>query len=221
MGTIKLERPRKMRDLVNQTQSNGKLPGPTPRAICVYCGSGKGLDPAYAKSAQVLGKSMAQAGVCLVYGGGSNGLMGEVARAVLKHGGHVTGIMPENISSIEPPLREVQELIFTKSLHERKMLMFERSDAFVALPGGLGTLEELVEQLTWAQLRHHEKPVVIANIAGYWNPLLALFRAMEGETFIRAGLEARFLLVEKAFEILPVISRSWDPTPDHADTSLF
>ncbi len=164
---------------------------------------------------------MAQAGIALVYGGSSNGLMGEIARATLAHGGRVTGIMPENIVTIEPPLREVQEMIFTKSLHERKMLMFERSDAFIALPGGLGTLEELVEQLTWAQLKHHEKPVVIANIDGYWNPLLALFRVMEEETFIRAGLEARYLLVERASEIVPIVTRSWDPTPDYIDTASF
>lgn len=174
--------------------------------ICVYCGSGKGLNPRFAEAARILGKSMAEAGIGLVYGGGSNGLMGEVARSVLAHGGHVTGIMPENLIEIEPPLREVQELRLVASLHERKWQMFQRSDAFVALPGGIGTLEELVEQLTWVQLGHHRKPVVIVNIDGYWEPLLKLFQAMREETFIRNGLETKFLLVNEAADVLPILA---------------
>jgi hypothetical protein len=179
------------------------------RAVCVYCGSGRGLNPVYAEAAKTLGATLAKAGVGLVFGGSGNGLMGVTARAVLEHGGHVTGIIPRNLVGIEAPFTDAQELLYTGSLHERKMLMFERSDAFVALPGGLGTLEELVEQMTWAQLKHHEKPVVLANINGYWNPLLELFREMEAETFIRPGLEARFLLVDDAAEILPAVANSW------------
>ncbi|MBC8049772.1 MAG: TIGR00730 family Rossman fold protein [Chitinophagales bacterium] len=208
-----------MKDLLSPNPSALPIAAAAPRAICVYCGSGKGVNPAYAESARVLGQSMARAGITLVYGGSSNGLMGEIARATLGHGGHVIGIMPENLALIEPPLRDVQELIFTKSLHDRKMMMFERSDAFVALPGGLGTLEELVEQLTWAQLRHHEKPVIIANMGGYWNPLLALFRAMEAETFIRPGLEARYLLVENARDIVPLVAKFWNPAAQSMDTA--
>ena len=123
--------------------------------ICVYCGSGPGLNPAYLQAANFLGHAMAERGIGLVYGGGSLGLMGEVARGVLAGGGRVTGIIPQFLSDKERMLREVQELIVVDDMHQRKKLMFERSDAFVALPGGIGTLEELVEQLTWAQLGRH------------------------------------------------------------------
>ena len=140
--------------------------------ICVYCGSGKGRNPAYATAARQLGKSLAKAGIGLVYGGGSLGLMGEVARSTLKHGGHVTGIIPKFLSARERMLTDVDELIVTEDMHERKMMMFNKADAFVALPGGIGTLEELIEQLTWAQLGQHRKPIVIANIGGYGTPVM-------------------------------------------------
>ncbi len=175
------------------------------RAVCVYCGSGSGHNPAYSRAAQTLGKSLAGAGVGLVYGGGGNGLMGETARSVLRHGGRVTGIIPQFLSEKESMLRDVQELIVTDDMHQRKKLMFERSDAFVALPGGIGTLEELIEQLTWAQLGRHTKPIVLANIDGFWDPLLALLAHMRDEAFIRAGLEVRFMTVDKAKDILPTI----------------
>lgn len=173
--------------------------------ICVYCGSGPGLDPVYVKSARALGHEMADKGVGLVYGGGSLGLMGEVARAVLGAGGSVTGIIPDFLSEREKMLRDVQELIVTGSMHERKQAMFDRSDAFVALPGGIGTLEELVEQLTWSQLGQHTKPIVLANIAGYWDPLLALFARMQKETFIRAGLNLNINVVPEVSDILRTI----------------
>jgi uncharacterized protein (TIGR00730 family) len=182
-------------------------------SVCVYCGSGKGLNPRYAEAARIFGAAMAKAGVRLVYGGGSNGLMGEIARAVLAEGGQVNGVIPQTLIELEPPLREAQELTVVRDLHERKMLMFQRSDAFVALPGGLGTLEELVEQLTWVQVGHHAKPIVIANIEGYWTPLLRLFDEMRAETFIRPGLEARFLLADKAEDILPTALAALAATP--------
>lgn len=177
----------------------------TVRNICVYCGSGPGHNPAYADSARILGQSMAEAGVGLVYGGGSLGLMGEIARSVLKHGGHVTGIIPEFLSKREKMLRDVQELIVTHSMHERKQIMFDKSDAFVALPGGLGTLEELVEQLTWSQLGQHTKPIVLGDIDGFWTPLLSLVEHMRSEAFIREGLEVNLTRVSKAAEIVPTI----------------
>jgi uncharacterized protein (TIGR00730 family) len=139
-------------------------------SMCVYCGSGPGKSPAYVAAAQTLGQIMAEQGIRLVYGGGGLGLMGEVAKSVLKHGGEVTGIIPAFLSTKEHMLRDVQELIVVDDMHTRKKLMFERSDAFVALPGGIGTLEELVEQLTWAQLGQHKKPIVLANIDGFWEP---------------------------------------------------
>lgn len=178
------------------------------RSICVFCGSSSGTDPLFSEVATALGKSMAQAGVGLVYGGGSNGLMGIIARAVLTHGGHVTGIIPDFLKAREMMLDGAQEMIVTTNMHERKMLMFEKSDAFVALPGGIGTLEELVEQLTWAQLGQHDKPVLIADIAHFWKPLLILLAHMRDYGFIRAGLDVRYLVAEKVEDILPMIIRT-------------
>ncbi|MBN9277776.1 MAG: TIGR00730 family Rossman fold protein [Hyphomicrobium sp.] len=175
-------------------------------SVCVFCGSGTGLNPAFAEGARILGQRLAEAGVGLVYGGGSLGLMGAVAKSVLKHKGHVTGIIPSFLSEKEKMLRDVNELIVTEDMHQRKRLMFDRSDAFVALPGGIGTLEELVEQLTWAQLGRHTKPIVIANIAGYWDSLCDLLAHMRKETFIREGLHVPYTIVETAEDILPAIA---------------
>jgi uncharacterized protein (TIGR00730 family) len=168
------------------------------RKLCVYCGSGPGRNPAYMAAARELGASLAANGIGLVYGGGSLGLMGETARATLAAGGHVTGIIPEFLGSKERMLTGVNELIVTHSMHERKMAMFEHSDGFVALPGGLGTLEELTEMATWAQLDQHAKPIIICNIDGYWNPLLELIQHMRGEKFIREGMEIKFDVVSSA-----------------------
>ena len=175
----------------------------TLRNLCVYCGSGPGRDPAYMQAARVLGQSMAQNGIGLVYGGGSLGLMGETARAVLEHGGRVTGIIPEFLVQKERMLTEVQELIVTQSMHERKLTMFEKSDGFCVLPGGLGTLEELSEISTWAQLDRHHKPFIIINVAGYWDPLLSLFNHMREEQFIRPGLDFKFEVVKDASLAVP------------------
>jgi uncharacterized protein (TIGR00730 family) len=176
------------------------------QTVCVFCGSGSGRNPDFAGAARTLGQRLAEAGVGLVYGGGSLGLMGEVAKSVLKHKGHVTGIIPSFLSEKEQMLREVNELIVTEDMHQRKRLMFERSDAFVALPGGIGTLEELVEQLTWAQLGRHTKPIVIANVAGYWDSLCTLLDHMRAETFIRTGLHVPYTVVDSAEDILPAIA---------------
>jgi uncharacterized protein (TIGR00730 family) len=184
------------------------------RNICVYCGSGSGKNPLFAKAARTLGEAMAANGISLVYGGGGNGLMGEVARAVRASGGKVTGIIPQALVARENPYTEIDEYILVDNLHQRKMLMFERSDAFVALPGGLGTLEELVEQLTWVQLAFHDKPVILANVAHYWDKLLQLFDQMRGEQFIRDGLQARYSVVEKAEEIVPLLTRLRSPEPE-------
>jgi hypothetical protein len=154
------------------------------RSICVYCGSNDGKSPDYPRAAEQLGRDMAEAGIRLVYGGGSVGLMGIVARSVMAHGGEVTGIIPQFLKDREVMLTEVSELIVTADMHERKRIMFERSDAFVALPGGIGTLEEVVEMMTWAQLDQHEKPILIVNINGFWDPLIALFGRMTGEGFL-------------------------------------
>jgi uncharacterized protein (TIGR00730 family) len=190
-----------------KSEASGKIEG-----VCVYCGSGKGQDPAYAIAARKLGKALADNGVRLIYGGGSLGLMGEVARSTLGGGGKVTGIIPEFLGAREHMLKDVDELIVVENMHVRKQLMFDRADAFVALPGGIGTLEELVEQLTWSQLGRHAKPIVVANINGFWNPFLKLLEHMKSETFIRAGLDVRFIVVDTAEEILPAILKAAGPS---------
>ena len=171
--------------------------------ICVYCGSSPGTDPAFVAAARQFGRVLAENRIRLIYGGGSVGLMGTLAEAVIEHGGAVTGIIPEFLTNRENALKRVQELIVTPDMHERKRLMFEHSDAFVALPGGIGTLEELVEQLTWQQLGRHTKPVLLANIDGFWEPLLALLAHMRETEFIRPNLQVDILKAERVEDILP------------------
>ncbi|MFY9642141.1 MAG: TIGR00730 family Rossman fold protein [Rhodomicrobium sp.] len=173
------------------------------KRLCVYCGSGSGRDPRFKAGAYKLGKAMAEAGIGLVYGGGGNGLMGTVAGAVREHGGHVTGIIPASLLELENALDNINERYVTNGFHERKMLMFNLSDGFVALPGGVGTLEELVEQLTWSQLGHHDKPVFIVNIAGYWDLLLQMFDRMREQLFIRPGLDLPYVVLDDAGSVVP------------------
>ncbi len=174
-------------------------------SVCVYCGSGDGRDPAYAKAAGDLGRAFARAGVRLVYGGGSTGLMGIVARATLENGGEATGIIPQFLVDRERAMQGLTELVVTKDMHERKWAMFERADAFVALPGGIGTLEELIEILTWAQLGRHQKPIAIANIGGFWDPLAALIDHMKAETFIHSENLLNPLFVDAIEAVLPAL----------------
>jgi uncharacterized protein (TIGR00730 family) len=190
---------------------------PNIRNICVYCGSGRGENPAYIEAASALGRILATAHIGLVYGGGDLGLMGAVARSVLEHGGHVTGISPGFLSEREHMLIEAQELIVVDDMHQLKHLMFEKSDGFVALPGGLGTLEEFVEQLTWTQLGRHVKPIVLANIDGFWDPLLALFDKMSAQKFIRSGFELKMTVADRVEDIVPAIARGLAPVPDDAE----
>src|SRR2546421_4320771 len=173
------------------------------KTVCVYCGSGPVTNPRFVEAAISFGKLLAENGIGLVYGGGSIGLMGAVATSVLDHGGTVTGIIPDFLTSRENALTRVQEMIVTPDMHERKRLMFERSDAFVALPGGVGTLEELVEMLTWQQLGRHAKPILLANIDGFWEPLLALLAHMRSTQFIRPTLDVDVLKAERVDDILP------------------
>ncbi|HEY2527358.1 MAG TPA: TIGR00730 family Rossman fold protein [Xanthobacteraceae bacterium] len=172
-------------------------------AVCVYCGSSTGTEPAFVASAQSFGTILAHNGVRLVYGGGSIGLMGALAESVIAHGGAVTGVIPEFLTERERPRRLGQELVVTRDMHDRKRQMFERADAFVALPGGLGTLEELLEQLTWAQLGRHRKPILIANISGYWDPLLALLEHMRARAFVPPPPSVDFLVAKRVEDILP------------------
>jgi uncharacterized protein (TIGR00730 family) len=180
----------------------------TIRNICVYCGSSTGTAPNFTHAARSLGQMMAQESIGLVYGGGNSGLMGVMARSVLDFGGHVTGIIPNFLKERELMMRDAQNLIVVPDMHTRKRLMFEHADAFVALPGGIGTLEELVEQLTWVQLEQHQKPVLLANIDGFWRPLLALFAHMRDLGFIRSELEVRYLVCEKIEDCLPMLRQA-------------
>ena len=173
------------------------------KTVCVYCGSGSGANPRFAESAIALGKEFAENNIRLVYGGGSVGLMGAVAKSVLDHGGVVTGIIPDFLANRERMNPNLTELVVTPDMHERKRLMFERSDAFVALPGGVGTLEELVEQMTWQQLGRHTKPVLLANIDNFWEPLIALLTHMRANQFIRPALDVEVLKAERVEDILP------------------
>ena len=177
------------------------------KTVCVYCGSGFGQDPAFRRAAETLGTALARAGIGLVYGGGDVGLMGTVARAVMAGGGHVTGIIPDFLQAREHMLEDIQETIVVGDMHTRKRLMFERSDAFVALPGGIGTLEELVEQLTWAQLGRHHKPILLVSVADFWKPLLTLFAHMRDHGFIREGLDLSYLVTAQAEEVVPLLRR--------------
>jgi uncharacterized protein (TIGR00730 family) len=181
--------------------------------ICVYCGSSPGHDPAFTQAAERFGRILAGNGVGLVYGGGDLGLMGAVARSVLAAGGRVTGIIPGFLARREHMLESVQELLVVDDMHSRKRLMFEKADAFVAFPGGVGTLEELVEQLTWVQLGRHDKPVLIADLGGFWAPLLALLDHMRETGFICSPYEARYLVCDAVEDILPALRAAYAAKP--------
>jgi uncharacterized protein (TIGR00730 family) len=175
----------------------------TIKSICVYCASGPGNHPAYVEAATEFGRILAENGIRLVYGGGSVGLMGALANSVLDHGGYVIGVIPDFLVDREHMLLRVQERIITPDMHARKWTMFERADAFVALPGGIGTLEELVEQMTWAQLGRHKKPILVLNVERFWDPFCALIDHMKRIAFIRPAMWVDFLVAEKVEEILP------------------
>ena len=178
------------------------------RSICVYCGSQPGRDPSFMEAGRILGKSIAENHLRLVYGGGTKGIMGAVASGVLSHGGRVTGIIPEFLMDMEATrhsLGQLSELIVTPDMHERKHKMFERSDAFVTLPGGIGTLEEIVEIMTWGQLGRHEKPMVFANIGGFWDPMLSLVTHMREEGFIHRGHLVQPMVIPDVDDIVPAI----------------
>jgi uncharacterized protein (TIGR00730 family) len=194
---------------MNRIEKTNKI-----RKICVYCGSGPGTDPAFVEGARAFGAILAKNSVGLVYGGGGDGMMGELAKSVLKHGGEVTGIIPEFLVAREHALRGVDNLIVTRDMHERKRKMFEMADAFVALPGGIGTLEELVEQITWVQLGRHRKPVLLADIEHFWDPLCALIDHMKKLQFIRGELNFDLLVASKVEDILPMLKKAAEAVPE-------
>ncbi|HLH90198.1 MAG TPA: TIGR00730 family Rossman fold protein [Xanthobacteraceae bacterium] len=176
------------------------------RKVCVYCGSSPGQDPIFRAAATRLGEILAAAGIGLVYGGGAGGMMGAVAAGVQAGGGEIIGIIPGFLTGRENVFRGATEVVVTEDMHERKRIMFERSDAFVALPGGIGTLEELVEQLTWAQLGRHRKPILIANINGFWSGLLGVLEHMGRSGFIHSTAHLNFLVADDVEAILPMLT---------------
>ncbi len=184
----------------------------TIRSVCVYCGSRPGTSASYMAAGKALGTAIAKAGYRLVYGGGTKGIMGAVAEGVLENGGHVVGIIPEFLVDMEATrhqLEALDELLITPDMHVRKHTMFERADAFVALPGGIGTLEEIVEIMTWAQLGRHSKPMIFGNVDGFWNPMIQLLEHMSGEGFLHTSHQVRPRLIDDVGEILPAIEALW------------
>src|SRR6476659_10324874 len=196
---------------MNKIEKSSKI-----RKICVYCGSGPGTDPAFVESARAFGAILAKNGVGLVFGGGAVGITGAIAKSVLDHGGTVTGIIPEFLVAREHAMRGNDNLIVTRDMHERQRKMFEMADAFVAMPGGVGTLEEVVEQITWVQLGRHRKPILLANIKGFWNPLCALIDHMKRLEFIRGDLNFDLLVANKVTDILPMLQGAAMAIPDSA-----
>jgi uncharacterized protein (TIGR00730 family) len=180
----------------------------TIRSVCVYCGSSPGRSDVYMKAGHTLGRSIAEAGLRLVYGGGTKGIMGAVAESAMRAGGKVTGIIPRfliNREATEPALDRLDELVITEDMHQRKHTMFEKSDAFVALPGGIGTVEEIVEIMTWAQLGHHRKPIVFANIEGFWDPMMNLMDHMRAEGFIHTSHLVKPLVIGRAEAVVAAL----------------
>ncbi len=197
----------------------------TIRSVCVYCGSSPGRDEIYIEAGHQLGRSIARSGLRLVYGGGTKGIMGAVAQGALKAGGKVMGIIPRflmNKEATEAALGRLDELVVTDNMHQRKHRMFEESDAFVALPGGIGTVEEIIEIMTWAQLGHHRKPIVFVNVRGFWEPMLALLDHMAAEGFIHTARKVKPLVVEGAEAVVPAIlaAVSADQTPTEGESTV-
>ncbi len=178
------------------------------RALCVYCGSSSQVRPSHLQAARQLGALAAEAGVDIVYGGGRVGLMGAVAEGALGGGGRLVGIIPQHLEDLEAGHRAASEYIVVQSMHARKQLMAERSDAFCALPGGLGTLDETFEIITWRQLKLHDKPVILVNVEGYWDPLLRLVEHQTAEGYLRGGSAGLFHVVERVEDVLKVAAKA-------------
>lgn len=175
------------------------------RAICVYCGSSNDGKPSHRVDARKFGERLAAEGIALVYGGGRVGLMGAVADGAISGGGNVVGIIPEHLMKAEVGHGQVTELHVVPSMHVRKEMMFGRSDAFVVLPGGPGTLDEMFEILTWRQLGLHDKPLVIVNLDGYWNGLIAMIDGIIEARYARPSFRDFFMVVDSIDAVLPAL----------------
>jgi uncharacterized protein (TIGR00730 family) len=189
--------------LAEAAPNNNWNPMTLPSSICVYCGSASDVAQSYRNAAVNLGRLAGEQGIEIVYGGGRVGLMGLVADAALAAGGKVTGIIPRHIVEMEVAHRTLTELIVVETMHQRKQMMADRADAFAILPGGLGTLDEAFEILTWKQLGLHDKPIFVINVEGYWDPLLALVRNGVDEGFIRPRHAGLFTVITEIEVLLP------------------
>lgn len=181
--------------------------------ITVFCGSSSGQQALYENEARQFGKLLAQAGHSLVYGGGNVGMMGAIANSVLENGGHVTGIIPKSLEQKELAHRGVQELLVVENMHQRKALMAEKCDAFVAMPGGIGTLEEIFEAWTWAQLGYHKKPIAFLNIGRYYTKLFEFLKYMKSEGFVKPELLDMAILEEDREVLMQKITHYEAPKP--------
>ena len=184
---------------------------PDVKALCVYCGSSGAVDPAYLEAARETGRQAAARGIEIVFGGGHVGMMGALADGALAAGGRVVGIIPEILRDRELAHAGASEMIVVDSMHTRKRIMFERSDAFCALPGGMGTLDETFEIITWKQIGLHDKPVILANLKGYWDPLLALLSRQAEAGFVRPRHTGLFRVVERIDSIFEALEAAHPP----------
>lgn len=186
------------------------------KSLCVYCGSSGNVDQAFRDAAKLMGQAMAEAGIRLVYGGGHVGLMGIIADAVIDAGGEAIGIIPEHISDREVQHKGLTELHVVDTMHTRKQMMVDYADAFLVLPGGIGTLDELCEVMTWRQLGIHDKPIVIANINDYWTPFISMIENIIANGFMRIGDINLIKIVEQLSDVLPAFenmpAESFDPS---------
>ncbi|MBL4599423.1 MAG: TIGR00730 family Rossman fold protein [Rhizobiaceae bacterium] len=193
------------------------------KSICIYCGSQNGNNPEFIQAARVLGKALADNSIRLVYGGGTKGIMGEVARAVAENNGEIVGIIPQFLLNLEgdgTPPGDLGEVIVTEDMHQRKHMMFERADAFVALPGGIGTLEEIIEIMTWGQLGRHNKPMAFLNVDGFWNPVIELIDHMNKSGFIHTIERVRPLVIESPEQVVSTIVEAAEATRSAAETNI-
>ena len=184
---------------------------PEIRSVCVYCGSSSRVPDSHKRAAQELGRLLAERGIGLVYGGGRVGLMGIIADTVLEGGGEVVGIIPHHIQALEIEHTQLTELHVVDSMHTRKRMMFDRSDAFIALPGGLGTLDEVFEMLTWRQLKLHDKPIIFVDHDGYWQPLLQTIEHMIRVGFVRPEHRGLYDVVDHVRDVPAALARTHEP----------
>lgn len=175
------------------------------KSVCVFCGASNNVDKKFLDIGAEFGALLAQREITLVYGGGDCGVMGAVANSTMKHGGYAVGVFPRSLRNIENEHQSLTEITIVDTMHERKQNMFERSDAFIVFPGGFGTMDEMFEILTWKQLLLHDKPVVIFNYQGYWDPLIALMKNIIEQRFAKAEVATYYHVVDKLEDIINVL----------------